>query len=83
MMPYSLVYGTEGVTFGIEDSVITKNHTKWLCQEDNARLRMQELETLDEKRLEKQQRNDAIIQQCQSPLIRKCFIAPSRSTISS
>ncbi|KAI4383707.1 hypothetical protein MLD38_009513 [Melastoma candidum] len=57
MTPYSLVYGVETV-LPLERQIPSLRIAiqEGLCQEDNARVRLQELEALEEKRLEAQQR---------------------------
>ncbi|KAI4365094.1 hypothetical protein MLD38_021113 [Melastoma candidum] len=59
MTPYSLVYGVEAV-LPLERQIPSLRIAiqEGLCQEDNARLRLQELEALDEKRLAAQQRTE-------------------------
>ena len=57
MTPYSLVYGVEAV-LPLESQIPSLRIAiqEGLTQEENARLRLEELEALDEKRLEAQQR---------------------------
>ncbi|RVW91091.1 hypothetical protein CK203_039957 [Vitis vinifera] len=54
--PYSLIYGVEAV-LSLERQIPSLRIAihEGLTDEDNAKLRFQELETLDEKRLEAQQ----------------------------
>ena len=56
-MPYSLVYGVEAI-LPLECQIPSLRIAiqEGLTGEENAKLRMQELEALDEKRLEDQQR---------------------------
>ncbi|XP_059310973.1 uncharacterized protein LOC132062416 [Lycium ferocissimum] len=55
--PYSLAYGVEAKSYHFERQIpsLRLGIQEWLTEEENARLRLAELEAFDEKRLEAQQ----------------------------
>ncbi|XP_031742882.1 uncharacterized protein LOC116404507 [Cucumis sativus] len=80
--PYSLVYGVEPV-LPLERKILSLRMTvqEGLTTEDNVKLRLQELEALDEKRLEAQQTLECYQARMSKAFDKHVKLAPFKSVI--